>query len=94
MPLNVLYATSADGDKVTDGTPTEWITGMPTITNGDTLGIRPDLVGRPITSWADLLSAGIQGQGRAAGSTRRSARSTWRWRWRRAATSSTATKAT
>jgi putative spermidine/putrescine transport system substrate-binding protein len=56
MPLNVLYATSAEGSKVTNGTPTEWITGMPTVTNADTLGVRPDLVERPISSWADLLS--------------------------------------
>src|SRR6202051_704458 len=32
MPLNILYATSAEGSKVTNGTPTEWITGMPTVT--------------------------------------------------------------
>src|SRR3984957_19082198 len=32
MPLNVLYATSVEGSKVTDGTPTEWVTGLPTIT--------------------------------------------------------------
>ncbi len=62
MPLNVLYATSATGDKATDGTPTEWLTGVPTITNADTLGIRPDLIGRPITSWADLLSPEFKGK--------------------------------
>ncbi len=62
MPLNVLYAVNAQGDKVTDGTPTEWLTGMPTITNADTLGVRPDLVERPITSWADLLSPEFKGK--------------------------------
>ena len=62
MPLNILYATTAEGDKVTDGTPTDWITGMPTITNADTLGIRPDLVGRKITSWADLLAPEFKGK--------------------------------
>src|ERR1700688_585429 len=36
MPLNVLYAANPEGDKVTDGTPTDWITGIPTITNADT----------------------------------------------------------
>jgi len=62
MPLNVLYATSPEGSKVTDGTPTEWITGMPTITNADTLGVRPDLVERPISSWGDLLSPEFKGK--------------------------------
>ena len=62
MPLNILYATSAEGDKVTDGTPTEWITGLPTVTNGDTLGMRPDLIPHPITSWADLLSPEFKGK--------------------------------
>jgi putative spermidine/putrescine transport system substrate-binding protein len=37
--------------------PTEWATMIPTIYNGDTLGIRPDLVGRPIRHWRDLLDA-------------------------------------
>jgi putative spermidine/putrescine transport system substrate-binding protein len=62
MPLNILYATDASGSKVTDGTPTEWITGMPTITNADTLGIRPDLVERPISSWGDLLAPEFKGK--------------------------------
>ena len=62
MPLNVLYATSAAGDKVTDGTPTEFLTGLPTVTNADTLGIRPDLMSRPVTSWADLLAPEFKGK--------------------------------
>jgi len=62
MPLNVLYSTGPAGDKVTDGTPTEFLTGLPTVTNADTLGIRPDLVGRPITSWADLLAPEFKGK--------------------------------
>ena len=61
-PTTILYATSADGQKVTDGTPTEWVTAIPTVTNGDTLGIRPDLTGRQITSWADLLSPDFKGK--------------------------------
>src|SRR3984957_5285490 len=62
MPLNILYATSAEGDKATDGTPSEWLTGIPTITNADTLGVRPDLVERPVTSWADLLAPEFKGK--------------------------------
>jgi putative spermidine/putrescine transport system substrate-binding protein len=60
-PYTVIYATDATGQKFHDG-PTEWLTGMPTVTNADTLGIRPDLVGRPIASWADLLAPEFHGK--------------------------------
>src|SRR3954453_23462601 len=60
-PYPVLYATAADGQKFASG-PTEWLTGIPTITNADTLGIRPDLVGRPVNSWADLLGTEFKGK--------------------------------
>ncbi|WP_029008709.1 ABC transporter substrate-binding protein [Azospirillum halopraeferens] len=42
--------------------PTNWMTLIPTIYNADTLGIRPDLVGRPITTWADLLDPAFKGK--------------------------------
>lgn len=42
--------------------PTQWFTMMPTIYNADTLGIRPDLVGRPITSWKDILDPAFKGK--------------------------------
>lgn len=61
-PTMVLYATDASGQKTTGGTPTEWLTGIPTVTNGDTLGVRPDLVGRKIDSWADVLSPDFKGK--------------------------------
>ena len=48
--------------KATDGKPSEWLNGVPTITNADTLGIRPDLVERPVTSWADLLAPEFKGK--------------------------------
>jgi putative spermidine/putrescine transport system substrate-binding protein len=60
-PYTVLYATGPDGQKFANG-PSEFLTGVPTITNADTLGIRPDLVGRPINSWADLLSPDFKGK--------------------------------
>ena len=43
-------------------TPTEWFTMVPTIYNADTLGIRPDLVGRPITQWKDLADPAFKGK--------------------------------
>jgi putative spermidine/putrescine transport system substrate-binding protein len=42
--------------------PTEWATLIPTIYNADTLGIRPDLVGRPIGNWKDLVDPAFKGK--------------------------------
>lgn len=41
---------------------TGWMTLIPTIYNADTLGIRPDLIGRPIDSWAELLNPEFKGK--------------------------------
>jgi putative spermidine/putrescine transport system substrate-binding protein len=60
-PFTVLYATDATGSKFATE-PTEFLNGVPTITNADTLGIRPDLVGRPINSWADLIDPAFKGK--------------------------------
>ena len=42
--------------------PTDWLTMVPTIYNADTLGIRPDLVGREITTWADIMDPAFKGK--------------------------------
>jgi putative spermidine/putrescine transport system substrate-binding protein len=42
--------------------PTNWFTMVPTIYNADTLGIRPDLIGRPITNWKDILDPAFKGK--------------------------------
>jgi putative spermidine/putrescine transport system substrate-binding protein len=60
-PYTVLYATDAAGSKFA-ASPTEFLNGVPTITNADTLGIRPDLTGRPITSWKDLIDPQFKGK--------------------------------
>jgi putative spermidine/putrescine transport system substrate-binding protein len=60
-PYSVLYATGPDGQTLAKE-PTEWLTGIPTITNADTLGIRPDLIGRPVNSWADLINPEFKGK--------------------------------
>lgn len=39
-----------------------WMTLIPTIYNADTLGIRPDLIGRPIESWTELLNPEFAGK--------------------------------
>jgi putative spermidine/putrescine transport system substrate-binding protein len=61
-PTMVLYATDATGNKATGGAQTEWLNVIPSVTNADTLGIRPDLTGRKIDSWADVLSPEYKGK--------------------------------
>lgn len=39
-----------------------WMTLIPTIYNADTLGIRPDLIGRPINKWSELLNPEFKGK--------------------------------
>ena len=60
-PYTVVYAAGPDG-KTFAAEPTDWLNSVPTVTNADTLGIRPDLVGRPIASWADLVSPEFKGK--------------------------------
>lgn len=42
--------------------PTQWMTLIPTVYNADTLGIRPDLIKRPIEHWHELLNAEFRGK--------------------------------
>jgi len=41
---------------------TNWMTLIPTIYNADTLGIRPDLIDRPINNWHELLNPEFKGK--------------------------------
>ncbi|MEP7456632.1 PotD/PotF family extracellular solute-binding protein [Phyllobacterium sp. SB3] len=50
------------GEKTFATSETEWFTMVPTIYNADTLGIRPDLVGRDITTWADIMDPAFKGK--------------------------------
>ncbi len=59
-PFELMYRDGIDGG-FTDG-PTEWATFMPGVYNADTLGIRPDLIGRPVESWAELFNPEFAGQ--------------------------------
>jgi putative spermidine/putrescine transport system substrate-binding protein len=62
-PTMTIYCTDATGQKFTaGGAQSDFVTGIPTVINGDTLGIRPDLVGRKIETWADLLSPDFKGK--------------------------------
>src|SRR6202049_4002276 len=60
-PWKVLYLEGANS-KNFSATPTEFITLIPTVYNADTLGIRPDLIKRPISSWAELLNPEFKGK--------------------------------
>jgi putative spermidine/putrescine transport system substrate-binding protein len=60
-PIKVAYLT---GEKATgfSAEPSQWMTVIPTVYNADTLGIRPDLIKRPIESWAELLNPEFKGK--------------------------------
>src|SRR5271168_101092 len=60
-PIKVAYLT-ADKSKVFSNGPSQWMTVIPTVYNADTLGIRPDLIGEPIDSWAQLLDPEFKGK--------------------------------
>jgi putative spermidine/putrescine transport system substrate-binding protein len=61
LPFEVQYV-EKPGDKKFATKPTDYITGIPTVYNADTLGIRPDLVKRKIESWAELLNPEWKGK--------------------------------
>ena len=60
-PKKVFYLEGQNA-KTFAGSATEWITLIPTTYNADTLGIRPDLIKRPITSWKELLNPEFKGK--------------------------------
>ncbi|MGQ4809539.1 hypothetical protein NKDENANG_02957 [Candidatus Entotheonellaceae bacterium PAL068K] len=61
LPYEVQYLDKADG-KTFASSPTQWATLIPTIYNADTLGIRPDIVPRPIEHWHALLHPEFKGR--------------------------------
>lgn len=60
-PYEVMYLDSKEGTTFHDG-PTEWATMLPGVYNADTLGMRPDLMTRPIESWAELVNPEFKGK--------------------------------
>src|ERR1700710_2378568 len=60
-PRKVMFLEGQHSTKFSK-TPTEWATLIPTVYNADTLGIRPDLTKRPITSWSELLNPEWKGK--------------------------------
>ncbi|MGD1922783.1 MAG: PotD/PotF family extracellular solute-binding protein [Paracoccaceae bacterium] len=60
-PHSVGFTTGVDGKEFVDE-ESGWMTLIPTIYNADTLGIRPDLIGRPISNWKELLNPEFKGK--------------------------------
>ncbi len=60
-PKKVMFVESEHSTKFSP-TPTEWVTLIPTVYNADTLGIRPDLIKRPINNWSELLNPEFKGK--------------------------------
>jgi putative spermidine/putrescine transport system substrate-binding protein len=60
-PHTVGFTTGVDGKEFVDE-ESGWMTLIPTIYNADTLGIRPDLIGRPISNWSELLNPEFKGK--------------------------------
>jgi putative spermidine/putrescine transport system substrate-binding protein len=60
-PKKVMFVEGPNSTKFS-ATPTEWVTLIPTVYNADTLGIRPDLIKRPIEHWSELLNPDFKGK--------------------------------
>ncbi|MEP3636637.1 MAG: PotD/PotF family extracellular solute-binding protein [Paracoccaceae bacterium] len=60
-PHTVGFTEGPDGKGFVDN-ESGWMTLIPTIYNADTLGIRPDLIGRPISNWSELLNPEFKGK--------------------------------
>jgi putative spermidine/putrescine transport system substrate-binding protein len=60
-PKKVMYLPKPDA-KTFSVEPTQFMTLIPTVYNADTLGIRPDLIKRPIESWKELLNPEFKGK--------------------------------
>jgi putative spermidine/putrescine transport system substrate-binding protein len=61
LPYEVQYASGADAKAFAEG-PSDHATLMPQIYNADTLGLRPDLVGREIKQWKELFNPEFKGK--------------------------------
>ena len=60
-PIKVMHLEGKNA-KSFSATPTGWMSLVPSVYNADTLGIRPDLIGRPIANWSELLNPEFKGK--------------------------------
>ena len=61
-PSSVGYTSAMDSRDFVKAGSTKWITNHPVLHNADTLGIRPDLIGRPIDSWKEIINPEFKGK--------------------------------
>jgi putative spermidine/putrescine transport system substrate-binding protein len=61
LPYEVQYVEGVEA-KSFSGSPTGHASLLPQIYNADTLGVRPDLVGRPIEQWKELFNPEFKGK--------------------------------
>ena len=61
-PSLVQYTSGMDARDFVDAGSTKWLTAVPSQHNADTLGYRPDLTGRPIESWSELINPEWRGK--------------------------------
>jgi len=61
-PSLVQYTSGMDSRDFVDAGSTKWLTAVPSQHNADTLGYRPDLTGRPIESWSELINPEWRGK--------------------------------
>ena len=60
-PYEAMYIAKPNSTELHDGV-TEWATFLPQVYNADSIGYRPDLVGREITEWKDLIDPKFKGK--------------------------------
>ncbi|PHR89044.1 MAG: ABC transporter substrate-binding protein [Blastopirellula sp.] len=60
-PYEMMYLEKMDSKAWHEG-PTEHASLIPTIYNADTLGIRPDIIARPIENWSELFNPEFKGK--------------------------------
>ena len=61
-PSSVGYTSGPDAKDFVKPGSTKWITNHPVLHNADTLGIRPDVIGRPIDSFKELINPEFSGR--------------------------------
>ncbi|MDB5849977.1 MAG: putative transporter substrate-binding protein, partial [Rhodoferax sp.] len=60
-PYEVMYTDGPKATKIIDGQQ-QWLTFLPQVFNADSLGYRPDKVGREVTEWKDLIDPKFSGR--------------------------------
>jgi len=60
-PYEVMYTDGPEAKKIIEGQQ-QWLTFLPQVFNADSLGYRPDKVGREVTEWKDLIDPKFAGR--------------------------------